>query len=436
MFGTDGIRGVFGEKITCSLAFDVGRAIGIKAAMCQSKGIVVGRDTRSSGHALTMALVSGILSQGVDVTDLGVVTSPAIGFITHKGYSFGVVITASHNLYEYNGIKIFNKLGMKLSPKDESEIENIVVNIDKYACCKDVGKFKKLAPKQYLEFLDSLLKGQKFDLRVCFDCANGAASGFVKRVFKNSFKELFLINTSSDGMGINKGCGATSVGELRQVVLQKKLDLGFAFDGDADRIIVIDSLGTTIDGDGILCILTQYLLDIDKFCGPIVGTIMTNSGLENFLKGLNIKLFRTPVGDKFISEHMLRHKLMLGGETSGHIILPELNPTGDGILCAILLILAVAKQGKNTKKMLSDYKQIPQHHLNIKYESDRLVAKCDLVNIHKIATKIAKKQLGKNFRLIVRSSGTEPVIRIMIEGEDEVRIKRVLGEIEKEISGT
>ncbi|MDR0850163.1 MAG: hypothetical protein LBN07_01625 [Christensenellaceae bacterium] len=432
MFGTDGIRGVFGQQITCSLAFEVGRALGIKCIKHKGKGIIVGRDTRPSGVALSMAIISGILSQGVNVTDAGVATTPAVGFMARQGYNFGVVLTASHNPSEYNGIKIFNKMGMKLSAKEESDIENVHKNINRYAYSKEVGKLKNIKTKPYFEFLASVLEKKKLDLSVCFDCANGAAGGVVKNVFKDRFKELFLINVGVNGININKGCGATSVGALRQFVVSKKLDFGFAFDGDADRVVMINNRGDTIDGDGILCILTEYFLSLGGFSGPVVGTVLTNLGLENYLSLKGIELFRTPVGDKFISEHMFKNKLVLGGEPAGHIILSKFNPTGDGILCSILLILAAVRQGRHPEKMLLGYKQIPQYYLNIKYEPDRSVGNAERLDTAEIVKKYVKK-LDKNCRLVVRKSGTEPVIRVMIEGENKEKIERILCEIEEEL---
>lgn len=431
MFGTDGIRGIFGEKLTCSLAFKVGRAIGIECVGCEGKGVVVGRDTRPSGVALMHALISGILSQGINVADLGIATTPAVGFMTSKGYNFGVVITASHNTAEYNGIKIFNKCGMKLLSAEESKMENVLKNINRYAYSKNVGRLKNTKPKEYFEFLTSILKEHKFEFRVCFDCANGAGLAIAKKVFKDRFKEVFFINTSTNGDNINKGCGATSVGALRQFVLLKKLDFGFAFDGDADRIIMIDRFGNSIDGDGVLRILTEYFLSENELFSCVVGTVLTNSGLENYLKTQGLKLVRTAVGDKFISEHMFKNKLVLGGEPAGHIIIANLNPTGDGILCAIMLVLAIFKLGKNCKRWFCGYDQIPQYYLNIKYDGDHMVANGECLDVTKIVNKLTRKA-GKNCRLVVRKSGTEPLIRIMIEGYNKEKIERTLEAIEKE----
>ena len=431
MFGTDGIRGVFGKGITCKLAHDVGRALAIKCGT-EGKGIVVGRDNRQSGTALCMALISGILSQGIDVTDLGVVSTPAVGYSTRNNFCFGVVITASHNTSEYNGIKIFNNLGMKLSAKEESSIENIYKRIGEYALSEQAGKLKKKKAEDYFKFLDGFWGEQKFDLRVCFDCANGATTNTVKKIFKGRFKELVLINTSPDGVLINRVCGATNIGALRQCILQKKLDFGFAFDGDGDRIAMVDNHGNIINGDAILCMLTKYFLgEGENFCS-VVGTILTNIGLEKFLKSRGIELIRTPVGDKYISEHMYKHKLVLGGEPSGHIILGRFNPTGDGVLCAIILIFALFKQGKNCKKILMGYKEAPQYQINIKYKSDHTVASGEFADLPEIVRKYTTK-LGKNCRLVVRKSGTEPVVRVMIEGQNKAKIESILTEMQEEI---
>ena len=449
-FGTDGIRGVYGKEVTPEIAFNLGRSI---ALICSKnflrkngvpppakreltgKTIVVGYDTRTSCGVLFHSVVSGILSQGVNVVNLGLVTTPAVSFVARKyKYGFGVMLTASHNSAEYNGIKLFNELGLKLSKKQEERVTVTYENINSYAYEKFdcLGRLynKRSLVEEYVEYIKSFIKDAFFDYKVCFDCSNGAASRFAKAVFADKFNKVTFLNTSNDGLLVNKACGAADLNCLRQFVLNNKYDFGFAFDGDADRIMLADAESNVLDGDDIMAILTEYFLSINKLkTKTVVGTIITNKGLETHLNTLGVNLLRTDVGDKYVSECLVKNKLQLGGEPAGHIILADYNATGDGLMCAAILLTAF-KTAESVKYLLTRKIKLPQYSVNVKVDNNKKQA---IIKDEKLKNAVKKyqRQLGGGARIIVRPSGTEPIIRIMIEGEDEGLIKKVLKELEQ-----
>ena len=416
LFGTDGIRGVVNKILTPEIAFKCGRAIGITKP--DSK-VVVAKDTRISGDMLMCALVSGLVSQGVDVDILDLSSTPALASITKDSYDFGVMITASHNPYFYNGIKIFDKTGNKLSDTEEGSIEEIISNIDKYSyvSCDDIGdiNYKEDLLYKYVSFIKSKLNKDFYNLKICIDTANGGAVEIAKKVFaKEKFLKVSFINSSTDGRKINQNCGATNLEMLKNYVISKDFDIGFAFDGDADRIMGVDNKGNIFDGDDILFLLLNSKINLEK--NTIVGTVMTNMGLEEYLKQKGINLKRVAVGDKYIKQCMVTEGFSLGGESSGHIITNE-NCTGDAVYVTTQILNILEESKKSASQLLEKFYKYPSKLLNIEVEEsikNRLMQSSFFWDIIKKYENV----LNCEGRIYARASGTEPLIRILIEGKN------------------
>lgn len=419
LFGTDGIRGVVNKEVTPLLAYNVGRALGKYISVTNKGKVIIGRDTRTSGQMLECAFVSGLSSQGIDSDVVGLASTPCISYLTkQKNYSAGVMITASHNLPEYNGIKIFNSNGIKLDEEQEKIIENILLNIDEYYYndYQNIGKIRYY-PKLvdfYIKYLKNLLTGVAQN--ICIDCANGATTKIVQKLFKSN-KQLFFINQETDGKNINVNCGATNLNKLQNIVKNQDINLGVAFDGDGDRIMLV-SKEQVIDGDDIL-----YAFAIHNKTDNVVGTIMSNFGLEKSLEIKGINLIRVDVGDKYVIDEMLKNKFILGGEQAGHIIQCNLSPTGDGVLTLISII----NMGiHNFIELCKQNKKYPQVLKNVK------VANKNIIKSQKFKDymSICESLLMENGRIVVRPSGTEPVIRIMVEGENKKLINKIAADIQ------
>lgn len=424
-FGTDGIRGIYGKKLTDEIAYLVGNFLGYSA---NNGVVVVGRDTRKSGVNLQKALMQGVIDADADVIDLGVVTTPCVaGSTMLADANYGVVLTASHNPAEYNGIKIFNNKGSKLANIEEMEIEkHIEKNIP--IICKKKGKI--IQNSQLIEeYVAKLMQGiPNLDkLKIVFDCSNGASSSIVKKLFDKN-PNIKIIHTSNIGDDINQNCGALYPQSCAKEVVQNAYDLGFCFDGDADRIIAIDEKGNIISGDKIIYAFAKKMKEAGKLAkDTVVGTIMTNYGVENSLNKLGINLVRTNVGDHYVVQEMLDKGYLLGGESSGHIILGEKVTTGDGLLVALELCKLVVESGLK----LSDITLVEEYpQVNINILTDK---KDEISNDKELLEKIEQMslELGEHGRAFMRASGTENKIRITCECQNENDAKNTALKIEK-----
>ncbi len=425
-FGTDGIRGIVNNDLTEQIAEMVGNALARKKKKAK---ILIGRDTRVSGSFLLVAIATGALKGGADVVDVGVLPTPAISFLVkNKKFDYGVVVSASHNPKEYNGIKIFNSEGKKLSEKEESELERFFACPQTYSSLK-VGGFKsspnlKNAYIKYLKSISQNLNG----LKVVLDCSNGASYFTAPKIFKSLGADVIKTACSNNGKKINENCGSTHIENLKNKVLKERADVGFAFDGDADRIIAVDEKGDVFDGDKILYILAVQLHEKGLLNGDtIVGTSHTNTGLLIALNKKKINLIRTDIGDKYVIEAMEKMNLSLGGEQSGHIIIKPFLPTGDGVLSA-LQIAGIMKTKNKSLSELFDAKLLPQINKNIVVED-----KLKVLNNEKLSQSVLQisNEIAPVGRIFVRASGTEPKIRVMIEHPDEEKAKRYVVELEK-----
>ncbi len=440
LFGTDGIRGIANiEPMTCETIMKVGRAAAY--VFKNKKGrhrIVIGKDTRVSGYMLESALTAGICSMGVDVLLVGPMPTPAIALITRSlRADAGVVISASHNPFEDNGIKFFSPEGLKLPDEVEKRIEKLVESgeIDSVRpTAKEIGKAFRIddARGRYIEFVKNTVpRGMDFQgLKVVIDCAHGAAYRVTPSVFRELGAEVVVIGDVPDGMNINKECGALYPDTLKALVKEHRADIGIAHDGDADRVIFVDHRGETVDGDQVMA---ACALDLQKNNAlkknTLVATVMSNMGLDVAMKKSNIHVIRTPVGDRHVLEKMMTEGYNFGGEQSGHIIFLDYNTTGDGLITALQMVSLMKKTGKSLFDLVSCMTVYPQVLVNL-----RVVQKKPLQEIPGYSDHLAslEKKLGGTGRILVRYSGTEPLIRIMIEGEDQAMIDKMA----QELSGT
>ena len=439
LFGTDGVRGVANTELTCELALNIGRA----AAAVLSRGMrrrpvfVVGTDTRVSSDMLAAAVTAGLCSVGADVKSLDVVPTPAVAYLVGKYKAdAGVMISASHNPSEYNGIKIFSGDGYKLPDALEEQIEAMVLDGKGAIELKPgVGKtsFASDAVKDYVEHLRSSVPNSLDGLRIGVDCANGSASVTAARLFEALGAEAHIINASPDGENINVDCGSTHIEGLAAFVRDNGLDAGVAFDGDADRCLCVDERGNVIDGDEIMAICASDLAERGKLRKrTVVGTVLTNFGFEKFCEENGMKFVATKVGDRFVLEEMLLNEYDFGGEQSGHIIFRDFATTGDGQLTAIQLLSLMKRKGMKLSEMQC-MRKYPQIMRNIRVKNEAKVLYYTNARI-KEAVEAAKKVLGDDGRIVVRPSGTEPLIRVMTEGKDISLIDRTADEIAEVIT--
>ncbi|MBC7472834.1 MAG: phosphoglucosamine mutase [Candidatus Sericytochromatia bacterium] len=428
LFGTDGVRGVANSELTPELAFKLGRIgsyIITKNNTNKNKFIIIGRDTRQSGDMLSASISAGICSLGVDVWDIGIAPTPVIAWLV-KNFKAqaGVVISASHNPAKDNGIKFFNHEGNKLADELEAEIEDIIAsNMDELArpTGEYVGRIENKTDivSSYIVFLEELMSYPIDKLKVGIDTANGANYHLASYVYESLGIKHFVINCNPDGKNINNNCGSTHPESLKKLILNEGLDLGIAFDGDADRLLAMDSQGRIVDGDEIIFICSKYLpiLADNK---TIVATVMSNLGFEQAMKALGKEFIRAKVGDRYVSEQIAISGAKIGGEQSGHIIFPELNTTGDGLLNSLMLLQAIHRSGKSLAELKDELKLFPQILINIKIENK------DIINTNPLilsAIKKATDELGSDGRILVRPSGTEPLVRVMVEGINHENIK-------------
>lgn len=431
LFGTDGVRGIVGEKLSCELAFKLGQAgAHVLMGKVHKARILIGRDTRISGDMLEAAMVAGICSVGAEAVVTGIIPTSGVAFLTRDyGADAGVVISASHNESQYNGIKFFNCEGKKLPDEVEDRIENIILDNSEAIELKigtSVGRRVRAvnAATEYKEFLLSTTDTNLRGLKIVLDCAHGAASAIGPRVFSELGAEVIPYYNTPDGININDNCGSTHPQKLRQLVSESGADMGFAFDGDADRLIAVDEHGLIVDGDQIMAIcaidmMQQGLLKKNT----LVCTVMSNLGLDIAMKERGIKLVKTRVGDRYVLEEMEKGDYSLGGEQSGHIIFSDHSTTGDGILTGIQVASIVMRSGKALSKLADIVKILPQVLVNarVKDEYKNLVMEDEQV---KERIKMLEKQFCGEGRVLIRPSGTEPLVRVMIEGRDKKEIER------------
>lgn len=436
LFGTDGVRGVANETLTCELAMQIGRA----AAMVLSDNsrrrpvFVVGMDPRISSDMLSLAIAAGLCSIGADVMLLGVVPTPAVAYLVGKYKAdAGVMISASHNSAEYNGIKIFGGDGFKLHDALEEQIEAIVLDNAKKPVlqpAKDIGKVSIVdtAVKDYVCYLKSTVPYSLDGLRIAVDCANGASSQTARRLFTELGAECEFLFTEPDGLNINENCGSTHMEALRDYVIEHGLDAGIAFDGDADRCLCIDDQGSLIDGDVIMAICALDMKARGKLPkNTVIGTIMTNLGFVHFCRENDLSFIATKVGDRFVLEEMLLGDFGFGGEQSGHVIFRDFATTGDGQLTAIQLLSLLRRSEKKLSELAGVMTRYPQVMQNVTVTPEGKLAFYTDAQVRE-AIEAGKNALGESGRMVVRVSGTEPLIRVMAEGKDEELIARVVRE--------
>lgn len=436
LFGTDGFRGVANGELTPELAFKLGRAVAhVLASDYEEPVIVIGKDTRISGDMLESALASGICSRGVDVYRLGVMPTPGIAYLTrHLKAHAGVVISASHNPMEDNGIKFFNKFGLKLSDKTENEIEKFVLEEEDTMprpTGKEIGKIVYLQQGKnvYETYLEKIFAGSLKGLTVVVDSANGAASNIMPELLKKLGAKVISISDEPNGVNINDDCGSTHMEYLRDNVIQNKGDIGIAHDGDADRMLAVDETGAILDGDQIMAICALDLKEKGELDNNIlVGTVMSNLGLKKFCLENEIEFLETQVGDRYVLEEMLAKGACLGGEQSGHIIFKKYNTTGDGLLTALMLMKVMKEKKKKLSQLAEEMKIYPQVLRNVRVEN-----KEDALNNKEFIQAIEQGNnfLGERGRLLVRASGTEPLIRIMAEGENIEEVEELVKSLGK-----
>jgi len=434
-FGTDGIRGtVNGDKMTAEMALRLGIAAGQYFRRGQHRHrVVIGKDTRLSGYMIEPALVAGFTAMGMDVFLFGPIPTPGVAFLTRSlRADIGVMISASHNEFQDNGIKLFGPDGYKLSDEIEFEIESLMDTPSQAALvpASDLGRAKRIDDSQarYIEFAkrtfprDMNLEG----IKLVIDCANGAAYKVAPTALWELGAEVVSIGVSPDGTNINKDCGSTRPALLSERVRAEKADIGIALDGDADRLIVCDEKGTIIDGDQIMGLVTDDWQKRNLLSAPgIVATIMSNLGLERHLQGNGLSLARTKVGDRYVVEHMRRHGFNLGGEQSGHMVLSDYSTTGDGLIAGLQVLAAMKYSGRPASDLTQVFEPVPQILENVRFTTG---APLDNEDVKK-AIAAAEIKLGNQGRLVIRPSGTELLIRVMGEGDDAALVKDIVAEI-------
>ncbi len=438
-FGTDGIRRIANTELTPELVYRVAKA----GAYVLSKHaehtptILIGRDTRISGTLIESAMTAGFLSYGANVQLLGVIPTPGVAYLTKKlKADASVVISASHNTYEFNGIKYFSNKGMKIPDEIEEEIEEILEagNFDELTAHPSkigISEYREDLIDEYIyllrkSFEENIEKNLKPDFSVALDVANGATYKVAEEVFKKLGINYKIINNSPNGFNINENCGSTHLEALKSFVKENNMSLGIAYDGDGDRCLAVDEEGNEIDGDILLAIFGNYLKDNERLNNnTIVATIMSNLGLNKFSKEYGIELKQTKVGDRYVLEEMLKNDYNLGGEQSGHIIMLDYNPTGDGILTSLMLIQILLEKNMKTSELCKIINKYPQVLVNVKVNNDKKTLYLEDEEIQN------ETEFKENGRVIIRASGTEPLIRVMLEGKEQKKIEQKALELAK-----
>ncbi|MGI6492184.1 MAG: phosphoglucosamine mutase [Pelotomaculum sp.] len=434
LFGTDGVRGVANRELTAELAFKLGRAgAWILAGENTGSRIVIGKDTRISGDMLEAALIAGICSAGVDVLRVGVMTTPGIAYLTRNLQAVaGVVISASHNPVEDNGIKFFGPSGYKLPDETEAAIEALVLE----DCCSvtspvggGVGRVYQVddAVQRYVAYACGTISTDLAGIKLVVDCANGAASQIAPLIYKRLGAEVIPIFNHPDGVNINNGCGSTHPEELMEAVVDAGADLGLAHDGDSDRVLAVDASGRLVDGDQIMVACAGYLKAKGQLAkNTVVVTVMSNLGLHLAFQKLGIKAVETKVGDRYVLEELLRTGACFGGEQSGHIIFLDYNTTGDGIITALQLMAMMKETGQPLDQLAAQMERLPQLLVNVQVADKDAVMKSPVL---KEAIQQEEKNMGGSGRILVRPSGTEPLVRVMAEGRDMLQLEGIVGRL-------
>lgn len=441
LFGTDGARGVANSELTCELAMKIGRAAAmVLTESCAHKPkVLIGMDTRASSHMLAAAIGAGLCSVGADVLIIDVVPTPAVAFLVKEyDYDAGVMISASHNPCEYNGIKIFQGNGYKLPDELENEIEEIILDETKLppvVLGGDVGKisFSSKAVDDYIFHLAMTADGDFKGMKIALDCANGSASVTARALFTRLGAKCCIINETPNGTNINENCGSTHLEQLQKFVVENKCDIGFAFDGDADRLLVVDENGEVVDGDKIIAVCSKFMKENNKLKNnTAVVTVMSNMGFFKFCENNGINCVKTKVGDRYVLEEMVKNGYVIGGEQSGHIIFLDYATTGDGQMSAIQVLNVLKSTGKKISELASEMQVYPQVLINVRV-SNFGKARLEKDEEVQLAIREASEELGDTGRVLVRVSGTEPLVRVMLEGEDYNQIKSLAESIAKVI---
>jgi len=432
LFGTDGIRGIANDDLTCELAFKIGCSVAsvLIGEIKRKPKVLIGKDTRISGDMLEAALTAGLCSMGAQTVLLGVIPTPAVAYLTRKYEAdAGVVISASHNSAEYNGIKIFNGNGYKLSDAVEEKIEELVLDrADKlvYPTGDDVGTATRCetAVRDYVDFAKHTIDCDLSGIRIAIDCANGASYKTAVQTIVELGAEVFVVSNHPNGTNINLNCGSTHMDRFCEYVKNINVDIGLSFDGDADRLLVADEMGNVVDGDKIMLVCAQYLSEngmLNK--NTLVSTVMTNLGLVLTAEEMGINVVQTSVGDRYVLEKMLEGGYTLGGEQSGHIIFLDRNTTGDGLVSALQLLSIMKKTGKKISELANVFTPLPQCTVNARVNNDR---KTDYLKDESIMEEIRKleEEFKGEGRVLIRPSGTEPFVRVMLEGTSKELIER------------
>jgi phosphoglucosamine mutase len=431
-FGTDGIRGRANGVITPELALKVGQATGLvfRRAGQDRHRVVIGKDTRLSGYMIETALIAGFTSVGMDVLQLGPMPTPAVAMLTRSMRAdLGVMISASHNPFDDNGIKLFGPDGYKLSDEVEHQIEALIDSdmTKQLAKSRELGRAKRIdgVHDRYIEFAKRTLPRNLSleGLRVVIDCANGAAYRVAPEALWELGADVISIGVEPDGFNINHECGSTAPDALCRKVREMRADIGIALDGDADRVVIVDEQGRLVDGDQLLAVIAESWIEDGRLAKPgVVATVMSNLGLERHLQSLKLSLVRTPVGDRYVLEHMREHGYNLGGEPSGHIILSDYTTTGDGFVAALQVLAVVKKQNKPVSQVCHRFSALPQVLKNVRYRGAKPLENAKV----RSAIADAEQRINGHGRLLVRLSGTEPVIRVMGEGDDKSLVEEVV----------
>ena len=422
-FGTDGIRGIAGESLTADLSFKVGKALGkLLTEKKEHPKVVIGRDTRISCDMIEQALTAGLTSTGVNVMTVGTIPTPAIAYLTKTiETDSGIMISASHNPYQDNGIKIFGPDGFKLTDEQELEIESLIDNSEqiKNASFEKIGKLyggSELSQK-YVQHIKQSISGDLSDIKIALDCANGATTGVAPYIFGDLEADIETIGCQPNGININDNVGSTKIDTISAFVKENNVDVGFAFDGDGDRVLAVDASGNIVDGDKIMFILAKHLKEQGELKdNMVVSTVMSNIGFYKAIEENGLQSVKTAVGDRYVVEEMRKNDYSLGGEQSGHIVLMNYATTGDGILTAVKLANIIKTSGKSLEELASEVSIYPQKLVNIKVvdkktamEDSEILAECEKV----------EKELEGNGRILLRASGTENLIRVMVEASSD-----------------
>ena len=430
LFGTDGARGIVGGELTADLAMKIGASAAYVLGESKKIKVIVGMDTRYSGDMLACAVNAGLLSMGADVIFVGVVPTPAVSFlVTHLKADMGVMISASHNPAKYNGIKLFNNKGYKLADEIEEKIENYILD-EKLPECTNIGRYERdeNLKNKYINFLYTLANDYN-GLKVVVDCANGSASATAPTLFEKLNVNAKIIFDSPDGVNINDNCGSTHLDALISKVKETGADLGIAYDGDADRCLLVTNDGDVIDGDYVLAICGKYLKEKGRLNNnAIVGTVMSNLGLRKFCESENINFVATKVGDRYVLEEMLNKDYVIGGEQSGHVIFKEYANTGDGELTSLMVLNILSERKCKLSELASIMDKYPQVLVNVNVTKEGKTSFGEDAEINVLIKKY-EEELNGDGRILIRASGTENLIRVMIEGKNTEEISRMANDI-------